>query len=150
MSSCVFELHPQLDQDSLLLGSYPLCMLRMLNTGLYPWFLLIPRRMSGEHWLGELHDLDSADQQQWLLESMDLSRQLAAFYQPDKLNIASIGNRVPQLHIHHVVRFASDPAWPGVVWGQPLGDALDAVSLASIRRDFLPALGQGFVMQGGL
>ena len=116
-----FELHPQLEKDSLLLGNYPLCMLRLLNTDQYPWFLLIPRRMEAQGWLGELYQLDAPDLAQWLVESMDLSRHLAHFYQADKLNIASIGNRVPQLHVHHVARFVHDPAWPGVVWGRKAG-----------------------------
>jgi len=24
---------------------------------------------------------------------------------------------VPQLHIHHIVRYKTDPAWPAPVWG---------------------------------
>jgi len=35
----------------------------------------------------------------------------------DKLNVAALGNLVPQLHVHHVVRRVDDPAWPGPVWG---------------------------------
>ena len=35
----------------------------------------------------------------------------------EKLNVAALGNVTPQLHIHHIVRFQSDPAWPAPIWG---------------------------------
>ncbi len=39
-------------------------------------------------------------------------------FKPDKLNIAALGNQVPQLHVHHIVRYTHDPAWPHPVWGR--------------------------------
>ncbi len=35
---------------------------------------------------------------------------------PDKVNIASLGNMVPHLHIHIIPRFKNDPWWPGAVF----------------------------------
>jgi diadenosine tetraphosphate (Ap4A) HIT family hydrolase len=35
-----------------------------------------------------------------------------------KLNIAALGNMVPQLHVHVIARFEGDPAWPAPVWGR--------------------------------
>ena len=46
-----------------------------------------------------------------------LARNLAHSFHADKINIGALGNLVPQLHVHHIARFASDPAWPGPVWG---------------------------------
>jgi diadenosine tetraphosphate (Ap4A) HIT family hydrolase len=34
-----------------------------------------------------------------------------------KLNVAALGNQVPQLHVHHVVRREADAAWPRPIWG---------------------------------
>ena len=42
---------------------------------------------------------------------------MESVFQPDKLNVAAIGNVVPQLHVHHIARFKNDAAWPAPVWG---------------------------------
>jgi diadenosine tetraphosphate (Ap4A) HIT family hydrolase len=107
-------LHPQLAQDCLLVGHYPLCRLLLMQDGNYPWFILVPDRAD----ITEIHQLSAADQQQLLQESVSLSRALECAFSPDKLNIAALGNIVPQLHVHHVVRYRDDPAWPDPVWGR--------------------------------
>lgn len=107
-------LHPRLAADCLRLGALPLCELLLMNDARYPWYILVPRR---EH-VREIFELAEADQAQLLHESSRLSRAMAEALTPDKLNIAAIGNVVPQLHVHHVARFAGDAAWPAPVWGQ--------------------------------
>jgi len=56
-------------------------------------------------------------------ESSYLAENLARLYKADKMNIASIGNMVPQLHIHHIVRYQNDAAWPAPVWGKFAAEA---------------------------
>jgi diadenosine tetraphosphate (Ap4A) HIT family hydrolase len=34
----------------------------------------------------------------------------------DKINLAALGNVVPQLHVHVIARRRNDPAWPKPVW----------------------------------
>ena len=80
----------------------------------YPWFILVPDREN----ITEIHQLDEADQQQLMRESVLLSRVLEKAFSPDKLNIAALGNMVPQCHIHHIVRYQTDVAWPAPVWGR--------------------------------
>lgn len=109
-----FQLHPQLAQDSIWLADWPLCQLRLSLDANYPWFILIPRRAN----IREIIDLISEEQQQLWQESACLSRWLQQQFQGDKLNIAALGNMVPQLHLHHIVRFSTDPAWPAPVWGK--------------------------------
>jgi diadenosine tetraphosphate (Ap4A) HIT family hydrolase len=109
-----FQLHPQLAQDSIWLADWPLCQLRLSLDANYPWFILIPRRDD----IREIIDLTAEDQQQLWQESACLSRWLQQQFQGDKLNIAALGNVVPQLHLHHIVRFNTDPAWPAPVWGK--------------------------------
>jgi diadenosine tetraphosphate (Ap4A) HIT family hydrolase len=65
----------------------------------------------------EIYQLDSADQLQLLHESSLLAETLARLFAADKINVATIGNMVPQLHMHHVARFKSDAAWPRPIWG---------------------------------
>lgn len=109
----MFQLHPRLAQDTLRVGNFPLCQLLLMNDASYPWFILVPRRAA----IREIFELDYHDQQQLLKESSQLSQVLNKLYQADKLNIAALGNMVPQLHIHHIVRYQTDQAWPNPVWG---------------------------------
>ncbi|MFA5630701.1 MAG: HIT domain-containing protein [Porticoccaceae bacterium] len=109
----MFELDATLARDSLVLGSFPLCLLLSSRDGNYPWFILVPRRAS----IREVFELSALDQQQLLRESVTLSRALQQAYGGDKLNVAALGNMVPQLHVHHIVRYREDPAWPKPVWG---------------------------------
>jgi diadenosine tetraphosphate (Ap4A) HIT family hydrolase len=109
-----FLLHPQLAADSCLVAQWPLCQVRLINDCQYPWFLLVPK-VSG---VKEIIDLTDEQQRQLWQESKQLSHWLRLDYQPDKLNIAALGNMVPQLHLHHIARFQTDAAWPAPVWGK--------------------------------
>ena len=109
----MFKLHPRLEQDTSVIGDFPLCRLLLMNDANYPWFILIPRRAE----IREIFELERCDQKQLLEESSHLSQVLSNIFQADKLNIAALGNMVPQLHIHHIVRYQTDQAWPNPVWG---------------------------------
>ncbi|WP_026146738.1 HIT domain-containing protein [Methylomonas sp. MK1] len=109
-----FLLHQKLAQDCFNVGSFALTELLMMNDSQYPWFILVPRR----HNIREIYQLDQADRQALQAESCLLAETLVNIYHPDKLNIAAIGNLVPQLHLHHVVRYQTDKAWPAPVWGK--------------------------------
>jgi diadenosine tetraphosphate (Ap4A) HIT family hydrolase len=109
----MFELHPRLEEDTLIVGDFPLCRLLMMNDASYPWFILVPR-LNGTR---EIFELEHSDQQKLLKESSHLSEVLNQIFQADKLNIAALGNIVPQLHIHHIVRYKTDQSWPNPVWG---------------------------------
>ena len=108
-----FELHPQLLRDTLPVGRMRLSRLLLMNDANYPWFILVPERPGISEWF----ELPEVDQQLLLQESMALSRALKQLFQPDKINVAALGNVVPQLHLHHVARYRQDPAWPAPVWG---------------------------------
>ncbi len=109
-----FHLHPRLAQDCITLGRFELCRLLMMNDSQYPWFILVPERAD----LQEIYQLSKAERGLLAEESSYLAENLAVLYKADKMNIAAIGNLVPQLHIHHVVRYQTDKAWPAPVWGK--------------------------------
>ena len=109
-----FELHPQLAKDCLIVSDLPLCRVLLMNESRYPWLILVPRRVG----VSEIHQLSTEERQQLWAESDTVSQRLLELFQPDKLNIASLGNMVPQLHIHHIARFRTDAAWPAPVWGK--------------------------------
>ncbi len=108
-----FTLHPRLAADCILIGRLPLSLLLLFNDARYPWFILVPQREA----ISEVYQLAEVDQQQLWRESAILGRHLMQSFHADKINIGALGNLVPQLHVHHIARFSTDPAWPGPVWG---------------------------------
>ncbi|MGB5327267.1 MAG: HIT domain-containing protein [Gammaproteobacteria bacterium] len=122
------ELHPKLAADCKVLGRFPLSHLLLMNDRNYPWFILVPDRAN----IREIYQLEPTERRQLLDESCLLSEFLMNVFNGDKLNVAALGNQVPQLHLHHVVRYESDPAWPAPVWGKHpallySADALDEI-----------------------
>ena len=107
------ELHPQLEKDCVVLGQFLLSKLLLMRDANYPWLILVPDRDS----VTEVFQLDEADQQQLQRESNCIAQLLVKEFNADKINIAALGNIVPQLHIHHIARFTEDAAWPAPVWG---------------------------------
>ncbi|WP_022956319.1 HIT domain-containing protein [Perlucidibaca piscinae] len=110
----MFTLHPRLAADTVVLGDFPLSQLLLMNDASYPWLILVPRRAD----IREVHELSDADQLQLIRESSWVSERLALQLQATKMNVANLGNMVPQLHWHVIARFEGDPAWPKPVWGQ--------------------------------
>ena len=109
-----YELHPQLAADTHPVVAFALCELRLMDDANYPWLVLVPRLPQAR----ELIDLDTS-QRHALGDEIDLaSRALQDVFQPHKLNVAALGNLVPQLHVHVIAREESDPAWPAPVWGR--------------------------------
>lgn len=109
-----WSLHPQLATDSHPLATLELSELRLMDDANYPWLVLVPR-VAGAR---ELIDLEPAQRRQ-LTDEIDLAcRALRDAVRPFKLNVAALGNLVPQLHVHVIARFEDDPAWPAPVWGR--------------------------------
>ncbi|WP_112480312.1 HIT domain-containing protein [Vibrio variabilis] len=113
-----FELHPQLKKDTTLLGEFPLSLALLHRDNSVPWVILVPKKAE----LTELHHLPMQEQQQFLIESEAVNRALETLFTPDKLNFGALGNMVPQLHVHHIVRYKDDLAWPGPLWGNAKGE----------------------------
>lgn len=133
----MFELHPQLAKDCLSLGRLPLCRVLLMNDANYPWFILVPEREG----LRELHELGEADRRALWEESALLARALVQGFAPDKLNVAALGNQVPQLHVHHVVRYRHDAAWPAPVWGKLPAKPYFGAEAAKLMARVRPLLG---------
>ncbi len=113
MNSETWSLNPQLERDTIELGDLALSRVLVIKDANYPWLLLVPRRPA----VVEIIDLDEIEQAQLMVEITRVSRVLKAVTQCDKLNIAALGNAVPQLHVHVIARRKTDKAWPKPVWG---------------------------------
>lgn len=108
-----FALDERLAADTQPVGELPLSQVLLMDDARFPWLILVPR-IAGAR---ELIDLDETDRRTLLTEVCEVGRALEALRHPDKLNIATLGNIVAQLHVHVVARHAGDAAWPGPVWG---------------------------------
>jgi diadenosine tetraphosphate (Ap4A) HIT family hydrolase len=108
-----WALHPQLARDTVNLGDLPLARVLVVNDANWPWLLLVPRRLG----VAEILDLDEVEQAQLMTEITRTARALKTITGCDKLNIAALGNVVPQLHVHVIARLESDAGWPRPVWG---------------------------------
>jgi diadenosine tetraphosphate (Ap4A) HIT family hydrolase len=124
-----WSLHPQLEHDTAFVGDLPLSRLLLANDANYPWLLLVPRRVVAS----EIIDLAAPDRAQLMEEVARVAQALKALTACHKLNVAAIGNMVPQLHVHIVARRRDDPAWPKPVWG------------AVPPRDYDPAARERFI-----
>ena len=109
-----FQLHPDLKRDGILIGRFPLCQVLLINDSKYPWFVLVPQLEN----LCECTDLDEEQHQTFWAESRALSIGIMRVFAGDKLNVAALGNMTPQLHVHHIVRYKDDAAWPSPIWGK--------------------------------
>jgi diadenosine tetraphosphate (Ap4A) HIT family hydrolase len=109
-----FVLHPQLEKDSELVTELMLCSVRIINDINYPWLILVPKVDN----ISDVIDLSDVQQRMLWQESALVSRALKYLFTPDKLNVAALGNMVPQLHLHHIVRYKDDVSWPKPIWGQ--------------------------------
>jgi diadenosine tetraphosphate (Ap4A) HIT family hydrolase len=136
-----FRLHPQLEADCHPVGDLKLSRVLLLDDCRYPWVVLVPRR-SG---VREIFELAPGDRRDLLEESCRVGEFMMAAFAGDKLNIGALGNLVPQLHLHHVVRHRDDPAWPGPVWGHAPRQAYAPQAL----RDRISLLREGLEMGVG-
>ena len=108
-----FTLHPTLARDTVDAARLPLCRVLLMNDRRFPWLILVPEREA----VREIHELPAADRAALIEEIAQASEALVRLVRPDKVNVGALGNIVPQLHVHVIARFSSDPAWPGPVWG---------------------------------
>lgn len=132
-SSDHFVLDERLERDCVSVIDLALSRLLMMNDRQYPWFILVPRRAE----VSEIFQLSEPEQLQLQRESTHVGRVLMDMFAGDKLNVAALGNVVAQLHVHHIVRYRDDKAWPDPVWGkhpaQPFAPAEAAAVVKKVR-----------------
>ena len=132
-----WTLHPQLAADTANLGDLPLSRVLVMNDANYPWLVLVPRKPD----ITEVVDLDEAEQAQLMREVTQAARALREVTGCHKLNIATLGNAVPQLHVHVIARFRHDAAWPKPVWGVAPSRAYEAQALDKLTRPLRQMIG---------
>jgi diadenosine tetraphosphate (Ap4A) HIT family hydrolase len=135
-----WSLHPQLAADTVPVGDLALSRVLLANDANFPWLILVPRRPG----LTEIIDLEENEQVQLMGEIDAVARALKSVTECEKLNVAALGNQVPQLHVHVIGRRHSDAAWPNPVWGA----APPIVYNPTVRDGLLGALRGGLQIKG--
>jgi len=109
----MFELDPRLKADTHFILQWPLSQILLMDDRRYPWLILVPTRLN----VSEPFDLTYEEQALLSRETMALGELMKEHFAADKVNIAALGNVVPQLHVHVIARFEDDDTFPSPVWG---------------------------------
>lgn len=133
--SAGFDVNADMAKECFTVGDMPLNRVLLKDDANYPWFVLMPRRAG----IREIYELDAEDQAQFWRESSAMGQLLMTRLAGHKLNLAALGNVVPQLHVHHIVRYTTDAAWPRPVWNVvpalPYAPGKAQALIASIREE---------------
>lgn len=109
----LFTLDGRLENDGHLLFEWQSILFLLNKNATIPWIILVPKTNESE-----LLDLPKKTFDDVFLASRVTQNFLKAHYKIDKINFASIGNVVSQLHVHIVGRRVEDYCWPDVIWGK--------------------------------
>ena len=137
----MFILDERLQNDTVLIGRLPLSQVLLMNDKRYPWVILVPARND----IFEYYHLSEIDRTQLMKESTLVIEKMADYFSAKSMNVAALGNVVPQLHQHHICRFIDDPAWPGPVWGHSPAIPYSASELEVRVKEVQSLLQQHFV-----
>ena len=113
-----FSLDHRLAQDGVLLAESKQYILNLVNDSRYIWLVLVPKVANAK----DVFDLTEEQQIDLALLSNKIGQTIIHLFNGDKFNVASLGNMVPQLHVHLIVRTEGDAAWPAPIWG--VGEAV--------------------------
>ena len=127
-----FNLNKKLEEDTHHISDLALCRFLIMNNADYPWVILVPRIFN----ITEIHQLTEMDRKKLEFEVNEISKKLSDYFKADKINIASIGNIVSQLHIHIVVRNKKDLSWPETVWGKSNNRPYSEKQLIKLKKEF--------------
>ena len=116
-----FALHSRLAADCFVIGDLTLCRALLNNDARFPWCILVPRLPD----LRDFHDVPPSHRTTLYDEIERVSLALQRIGRADKMNVAALGNMVPQLHIHVIARRTTDAAWPAPVWSAGAGTPYD-------------------------
>lgn len=131
-----FMLNEQLKKSSIFIKDLTYSMLLIKNNKNYPWCILVPRQPN----LVELTDLKYDDYVAVNKEIYMIIQLLQDLYNPDKINVGSLGNIVSQLHLHVIARFKNDNSYPMNAWGDSMQNPYSEEEIAQIKAKFLAKL----------
>ena len=132
-------LDSRLADDTYRLGTFDDCLLLLSKNALFPWFILVPETPEIE-----FHKLNTQQQTNIQQHINAVATFIEGHFSTEKINIASIGNIVSQLHIHIIGRHQNDACWPNVVWGTRHFKAYETNDVVAIKTQLADALNEEF------
>lgn len=130
----MFQLHPRLEADTRPVARLDLCRVLLMNDRRFPWLIMVPERPD----IREIHRLSAVDRATLMEEIARVALAMERLYKAEKMNVAALGNQVPQLHVHVIARFSTDPAWPAPVFGkgtaEPYAEPRMAETIAAVKK----------------
>jgi diadenosine tetraphosphate (Ap4A) HIT family hydrolase len=79
------------------------------------------RVITNKH-IKEFSDLSDEEATRLMLAVKKIEKAMIKTLNPDKVNIAMLGNMVPHLHVHIIPRFKNDPWWPNATFCEKVRD----------------------------
>lgn len=122
----MFKLDERLANDTVELGKIGFTKVLLCKDSNYPWIILVPEIENAT----EIHQLSTQQQTELMQTITFIAEKMEKNFDADKINVGALGNVVKQLHIHVVVRYQQDIAWPGPIWGKHPMAQYDAQDLA--------------------
>lgn len=130
-----FTVHSKLSDDTIYIGSLPLCEVLLMNDCRFPWMILVPRIPN----LQDFHEIPTNHQDALFREIEQASTAIQKVWSVNKMNVAALGNQVSQLHIHVIGRRTTDDAWPQPVWGhgtpRPYNSQSKSTTIQSLKDE---------------
>ena len=130
-----FLLDPKLEEDTHFLTHLDNNTLLLNRNAHFYWLILVPHTE-----VTEFFQLHTAQQQEVLILINKLSECLMQHFQIDKLNVATLGNVVSQLHIHVIGRRHDDICWPKPIWETTEFKAYDDKEVEAIKTLIMSAI----------
>ena len=110
------------------------CRVVLLNDADYPTYCRVELLAH----IQEMTDLPPAQRARMMKTVFAVELALRELFNPDKINLASLGNKTPHIHWHVIPRFEHDKHFPNSHWGEALRDSqpsqLDQEKIAELRE----------------
>ncbi|MDR2874697.1 MAG: HIT family protein [Methylobacillus sp.] len=107
-----------------------LCRIVLVDDADYPGFCRVILNRHAK----EMTDLPEAERQRLMTVVFAVEAALRKVAQPDKINLASLGNMTPHLHWHVIPRYADDRHFPNPIWGVAKRDGMRRVMTAEMAE----------------
>ena len=130
-----FQLHPALAKKEFICD-LAFCRVLLEDNADYPWIFLVPRKNNVRNML----DLTTEERVTLMCEMEVAEKAMNNLFHPTQINVAMIGNKTPQLHVHIICRFRGDMYWPDTVWGtrsRPYLATIKAETVKKIKKEIL-------------
>ena len=127
-----------------LLWQNDLCRVVAVDEPGLPGFL----RVVLQNHVREMTDLAPEERTRFMTVVFAVEAHVRQTLEPDKMNLASLGNLTPHLHWHVIPRWCDDRHYPGPVWAAPVHEAPVPSARAAAARRMAESLSSALAAAG--